>query len=87
MNTSMSMRISTRILMTTNILTRTRNTAMSILIPMIMNIRIRTAMNMITRGKPMRTIMSIRVNTEHMIINILDMKKNCTSIKIQRKNS
>jgi len=83
MNIPMSTHTST----ITSILIRTKSTVMSILTHTIMNTRISTAMSMTTKGKPMCTIMSTRVNTESMIISIPGMRKSCTSIKIQRRNS
>lgn len=82
MNTRTSMVISTRIRTTTRILTRTKNTVMSILTRTIMNTRISTAMNMITKGKPMCTLMSMRASTDLTSISTPDMRKSCTSTKM-----
>lgn len=82
MNTNTSTPMDTRISTTTNILTRTKNTAMNIPTRMIMNTRISIVMNMIIKGKPMSTIMSTRANTDLTSISTPDMKKRFTCTKI-----
>jgi hypothetical protein len=72
---------------TTSILIRIKNTAMSISTSMIMNTSMCMNTNIRTRGNPMCTIMSIKVNMALMIINIPDMKKKSIDTKIQRKKA
>jgi hypothetical protein len=76
----MGIRISTP----TNILIKTKNTAMSILICTITNTSISTSTNTITRMHQMCTIMSIKVNTVLTIMAILDTKQKFISIRIKR---
>jgi len=82
MFTPMGMHISTL----TSIRIKTKNTAMSILTPTIMNTSTSTLTNILTREHRICTIMSIKVNTVLTIIHTLDIRQNPINISMRRLN-
>jgi hypothetical protein len=81
MFTPTGMRISTP----TSILIKTRNTATSILICMIMNTITNTFTSIRTREHQMFTIMNIKVNMVFTIMNTLDTRQKFIAMRIRRK--
>jgi hypothetical protein len=80
MFTPMGMHISTP----TSIRIKTKNTAMSILTPTIMNTTTSTFTNILTREHQMFTIMSIKMNTVLTIIHTLDIRQKPINISMRR---
>jgi hypothetical protein len=85
MNTIMFTPTGMRISTPTSILTKTRNTATSILTCMIMNTNTSTFTSIRTREHQMFTIMSIKVNMVLTIMNTPDTRQKFIAIRIRRK--